>query len=133
MHNGISLIDASFLPVSLSIGSLIGKILFGFIGQIKGVNILYLFQMILLSMAVCLTLLPMARTITHLIVFSVVYGIFDGAFSGYTVPIVATTVPPAKLSMAFGAMYTLLSVEILFGPPLAGKYTWNINFDHSLW
>ena len=63
----------------------------------------------------------MATSYNHLIAFAVIYGIFDGAFAGYIVPVVSKTVSPEKLGIALGIMYTILSVEILLGPPLAGK------------
>ena len=72
-------------------------------------------------MSVCLTLLPMAMSFIDLMLFSAIYGLFDGAFNAYILPVVATTVPARHVGLALGAMYTVISVELLFGAPLAGK------------
>ncbi|XP_066910741.1 monocarboxylate transporter 13-like [Clytia hemisphaerica] len=120
IHHGVSLLQASWLPVILSIGGWCGKIIFGIIGQNKYINITYLFQVFLLAMAVCLTLLPLATTFNQLTIFSVVYGVFDGGFTGFILPLVATTVPSKHVGIAVGTLYSSISIELLFGAPLAG-------------
>jgi len=114
-------VKATWLPVTLSIGGWCGKITFGLVGQIKYVNIIYLFQIFLLVMAVCLILLPLATSFGHFILFSAIYGVFDGAFNGYILPIIATTVSSNQIGVALGALYTFISVELLLGAPIAGK------------
>ena len=68
-----------------------------------------------------MTLLPFVITFSHLVTLTIVYGIFDGAFIAFILPLVATTVPQEQIGEAFGMLYTFISVEILFGAPLAGK------------
>jgi len=72
-------------------------------------------------MAVCLILLPLATSFGHFILFSAIYGVFDGAFNGYILPIIATTVSSNQIGVALGALYTFISVELLLGAPIAGK------------
>ena len=114
--------QASWLPVILSISGWCGKLIFGTIGQNKYINMVYLFQIFLQAMAICLTLLPLATTFNQLTIFSVIYGLFDGGFTGFILPLVATTVPTKYIGIAVGTLYSSISVELLFGAPLAGMY-----------
>lgn len=89
-------------------------------GQHKQTNLIRLFQLILLGMAISLCILPFASSFKHLVIFAIVYGIFDGGFAGFVLPVVAATVPSEDVNMAIGTLYTAISVELLFGAPLAG-------------
>ena len=72
-------------------------------------------------MSISLFVLPCAKNFLHLTIFSVIYGVFDGGFTGFVLPVIATTVPRQQVGIAVGTLYSLISLELLFGAPLAGQ------------
>ena len=114
--------DASFLPGMISISSIFGKLIFGYVGGLKNVNRLNHFQFFLLMMSVSLTLLPLAETYTHLLLFSISFGLFDGGFACYIISLTSEIVGLDQLAVGFGMMYSVTSLFSLVGPPLAGNF-----------
>ena len=89
-----------------------------------------IFQLLLLGMSISLFVLPYAKNFSHLTIFSVIYGVFDGAFTGFVLPVIATIVPRQQVGIAVGTLYSLISLELMFGAPLAGQL---IHISNSLY
>lgn len=71
---------------------------------------------------VCCLILPLLNTFPLLVMFSVVYGYFDGAYVAL-IPVVASdVVGPTCLTPALGVVYFLHAIPYLISPPIGGKY-----------
>lgn len=111
---------ASFLIGFLSVGSLLGRLLFGRISDFDFVNRLYLYQTALLIMAVTTTLLPLATTYTVLILYTLLFGVFDGAFVALIAVLTTDIVGSDMLPSALGFLYFVISVPTMTGSLIAG-------------
>lgn len=111
---------ASFLIGFLSVGSLFGRLFFGHVSDLQWVNRLYLYQTALLVMAVTTTLCPLATTYYGLVVYTLLFGIFDGAFVSLIAVLTGDVVGHHRLSSALGFLYLVFSVPIMTGSLIAG-------------
>ena len=73
-------------------------------------------------MAVTTTLCPLATTYGGLILYAVSFGMFDGCFVLLIAVVTSDIVGPSKLAQALGALYGVIAVPMIFGPPLAGIF-----------
>ena len=71
-------------------------------------------------MAVTCTLCPLARDYTGLILYAVGFGVFDGCFILLIAITISDVVGRNRLSQALGTLYGVISLPVIFGPPLAG-------------
>ncbi|KAJ4494542.1 major facilitator superfamily domain-containing protein [Lentinula edodes] len=69
-----------------------------------------------------------ARTLSTLIVFSILYGFFSGAFISVITPCVAQISDIREIGMRIGLMYSIISFPALIGGPLAGLI---LGFNHG--
>lgn len=113
---------ASFLIGVLSVGSLFGRLFFGHISDYRWINRLNLYQTALLVMAVTTTLCPLATTYGGLIAYTLLFGIFDGAFVALIAVLTGDIVGSHKLPSALGFLYLVFSVPITTGSLIAGVY-----------
>ena len=113
--------QASFLIGFLSVGSFFGRLFFGRISDFRCLNRLYLYQTALVVMAVTTTLCPMATTYAGLIVYTLLFGIFDGAFVALIAVLTGDIVGSHKLPSALGFLYLVFSVPIMTGSLIAGN------------
>lgn len=111
---------ASFLIGFLSVGSLFGRLFFGHFSDYRWVNRLYLYQTALLIMAVTTTLCPLATSYGGLIVYTILFGIFDGVFVALIAVLTGDIVGYNKLPSALGFLYLVFSVPIMTGSLIAG-------------
>ena len=116
---------ASFLIGFLSVGSLFGRLFFGHISDLRWVNRMYLYQTALLVMAVTTTLCPLATTYYWLVVYTLLFGIFDGAFVSLIAVLTGDVVGHHRLSSALGFLYLVFSVPIMTGSLIAGMISSN--------
>ncbi|KAL9965736.1 hypothetical protein ACROYT_G029578 [Oculina patagonica] len=112
--------QASFLIGFLSVGSLFGRLFFGHFSDYRWVNRLYLYQTALLIMAVTTTLCPLATSYGGLIVYTILFGIFDGVFVALIAVLTGDIVGFNKLPSALGFLYLVFSVPIMTGSLIAG-------------
>ena len=71
-------------------------------------------------MSVTCTLCPLARDYTGLIIYAVSFGAFDGCFVLLIAITTSDIVGSGKLPPALGGLYGVISIPMIFGPPLAG-------------
>ncbi|KAJ3853408.1 major facilitator superfamily domain-containing protein [Lentinula lateritia] len=69
-----------------------------------------------------------ARTLSTLIVFSILYGFFSGAFISVITPCVAQISDIREIGMRIGLMYSIISFPALIGGPIAGLI---LGFNHG--
>lgn len=79
-------------------------------------------------MSVTCTLCPLARDYTGLILYAVGFGIFDGCFVLLIAITTSDIVGSNRLPQALGTLYGVISLPMIFGPPLAGTFT--THFHH---
>ena len=113
---------ASLLISFLSIGSLFGRLFFGHVSDYQWINRVYLYQISLLVMAVTTTLCPLATNYGGLVVYAILFGIFDEAFVALIAVITGDIVGSSKLSSALGFLYLVFSVPIMTGSLIAGIF-----------
>lgn len=111
---------ASFLIGFLSVGSLVGRLFFGHVSDYRCVNRMHLYQTALLIMAVTTTLCPLATNYGGLILYTILFGIFDGVFVTLIPIVTGDIVGRNKLSSALGFLYLVFSIPIMTGSLLAG-------------
>ena len=71
-------------------------------------------------MAVTTTLCPLATTYYGLVVYTLLFGIFDGAFVSLIAVLTGDVVGHHRLSSALGFLYLVFSVPIMTGSLIAG-------------
>lgn len=116
--------SASRLIMFFGLASFSSRILIGRLGDCKCVNnlSLHVVQIGLLTIAVAILLLPLARSYSAFVVFSVVDGFCDGAVGSQLNLLLLTTVSPKLRATAFGYANCLVSLSVVTGPPLAGLF-----------
>ena len=73
-------------------------------------------------MSVTCTLCPLARDYTGLILYAIGFGAFDGCFVLLIAITTSDIVGPGRLPQALGSLYGVISIPMIFGPPLAGAF-----------
>ncbi|XP_046805139.1 monocarboxylate transporter 10 [Lucilia cuprina] len=110
------------LPVMcIGITSGLGRLIFGAIADLPGVNRIYLQQLSLVCIGVVTLLLPLTSSYILLIVFSLIMGLFDGCFISLLGPIAYEICGPSGATQAIGFLLGLSSIPLTVGPPIAGR------------
>lgn len=112
--------NESFPIMCIGITSGIGRIVFGFIADFKGVNRIYLQQISFLVMGVLTMLMPNTQTFMQLLIVSLLMGIVDGCFISLLGPIAFDICGPRGATQAIGFLLGLCSIPLTLGPPIAG-------------
>ena len=84
--------------------------------------IAFFFQFAFMMMAITCTLCPLARDYTGLILYAVGFGMFDGCFILLITITTCDLVGPERLPQALGTLYGVVSLPVIFGPPLVGRF-----------
>ena len=114
----ISIFFSMFGPASL-----VGKLSFGPIGQIKGVRHAAVYMISFFVIGAELLLAPFyLKTFTHFMIFSITFGFAHSTFGATLPSILVELYDTASLSSAFGYLQLFQMVGFMFGPPLAGMY-----------
>ena len=87
----------------------------------KKVKVIHLYQGSIFIMGVSMLALALVKTYTFCIVFSVVFGAFDGIYVALFHVVVMTCVDPAQRPSAIGFVYFVNAGFSTGGPPLSGK------------
>lgn len=110
------------LPVMcIGVTSGLGRLMFGAIADLPGVNRIYLQQLSLVCIGVVTIMLPMTSSYVLLIVFTLVMGLFDGCFISLLGPIAYEICGPQGATQAIGFLLGLSSLPLTVGPPIAGN------------
>lgn len=110
------------LPVMcIGVTSGLGRLMFGAIADLPGVNRIYLQQLSLVCIGLVTLILPMTSSYVVLIVLTLVMGLFDGCFISLLGPIAYQICGPQGATQAIGFLLGLSSLPLTVGPPIAGK------------
>lgn len=104
----------------IGITSGVGRLVFGFIADLKGVNRIYLQQISFVLMGVLTMLMPVAETFWQLLAISLMMGVMDGCFISLLGPIAYDICGPSGATQAIGFLLGLCSIPLTVGPPIAG-------------
>ncbi|XP_062123523.1 monocarboxylate transporter 10 isoform X1 [Drosophila sulfurigaster albostrigata] len=109
------------LPVMcIGVTSGIGRLIFGVIADLPGVNRMYLQQLSLVCIGLVTLLLPLTSSYTVLVTFALIMGLFDGCFISLLGPIAYEICGPSGATQAIGFLLGLCSLPLTIGPPVAG-------------
>ena len=123
VESGIPNSQASTLIGMMSVGSTFGRLFFGRLCDHPKVNRLYVFQMAFLIIGIADTLSTLTHSYAGLVVYMVVFGVFDGCYVVLLAVICADIVGVDKVSSGIGIQFFFMSITAIAGPPLAGKET----------
>lgn len=70
---------------------------------------------------ICCLFMPFLHSFFLLVLFSLLYGYFDGAYVALMPVVVSDTVGPTYLTSALGVVYFLHGIPYLISPPIGGK------------
>lgn len=106
--------------VCIGITSGIGRIIFGYIADMKGVNRIYLQQLSFVILGVLTMIVPLTHSFPLLLVICLGMGIVDGCFISLLGPIAYDICGPRGAAQAIGFLLGLCSIPLTVGPPIAG-------------
>lgn len=112
--------NESFPIMCIGITSGIGRIIFGFIADLKGVNRIYLQQISFVVMGVLTMLMPNTQTFMQLLGIALLMGVVDGCFISLLGPIAFDICGQRGATQAIGFLLGLCSIPLTVGPPIAG-------------
>nr|XP_002130128.1 monocarboxylate transporter 2-like [Ciona intestinalis] len=96
------------------------RIIFGLIGDLKGVNCIITYGFDLMGIAMCSFLFTFTTSFTGLAIVAALLGVFLGGLSGLFYVILADIVGLANYGTAIGIVIILNGVGTLLSPPLVG-------------
>ncbi|XP_029214258.2 monocarboxylate transporter 10-like [Acropora millepora] len=117
---GIPNSQSSTLVGMMSVGSTFGRLIFGKLGDHPKVNRLYCFQTAMLVIGVADTLSTLTKSYAGLVVYMVVFGVFDGCFVVFLAVLCADIVGVDKVSAGIGVQFFFMAITSIAGPPVAG-------------
>lgn len=97
----------------------IGRLIFGFLADKKGVNRIMLQQISFYIIGTLTIILPFVRSFPLLVCVSLGMGIFDGAFIALIGPIAIQFCGSAYAAQSIGCMLGLAALPLSLGPPIA--------------
>ena len=101
--------------------SIVGKISFGLLGQIKGIRPSLIYTIFFFVIGVELLLAPLyLRSFTDFLIFSISFGLMISTFGATLPSIMVELYDVDSLSSAYGYLQLFDMVGFLLGPPVAG-------------
>ncbi|XP_031560147.1 monocarboxylate transporter 13-like [Actinia tenebrosa] len=113
---GIPISSSSWMYFAIGIASLISRILTGKLCDTGWISHLCIFQLAVVVFGIIDVSLPLATSLTFLIVYSVMYGICEGVIMTSMHSYILITFP----GMGFGWYCTFMGLSYLIGPVFAG-------------
>ncbi|XP_027862944.1 monocarboxylate transporter 12-B-like [Xiphophorus couchianus] len=121
---GVEHQHAAFLMSIFGVSGIVGNITFGWITDrtcLKRHRLLS--YIVTISMeGLCCVFLPLLHSFQLLVLFSVLYGYFDGAYVALIPVLTSDTVGSTHLASALGVVYFLHAIPYLVSPPIGGWF-----------
>lgn len=134
MMAGIDKTQASFLLSVIGITNTIGRVISGFLADVRSVNSLMLNNVNMLIAGVCIFLTPFCNTYPLLVLAALVFGLTTAAFISLTSIILCDLLGLGKLTNAFGLLSMGRGIAGIVGPPMAGAVFQSTgNYDASFY
>ncbi|XP_063427629.1 monocarboxylate transporter 12-like [Mytilus trossulus] len=119
-EKGMNQVDSAFLLSIIGISNTFGRIIFGWIADQKCVNRLLLYSMSLVICGTANVLNPFNDSKVYLMMYSAVYGMFNGVFVSLNSVILVDLLGPKRLDKALGLLMMFQGCGTLIGPPICG-------------
>lgn len=120
VDEGISKEQAKWLVSIVGISNTVGRVLFGFMADRKGVNRLFLYNTALTICGVATALCPLCSNYPLLVVYACVFGLFIGVYVSLTSVVLVDLLGLEMLTNSFGLLLMFQGIATLIGPPIAG-------------
>lgn len=104
----------------IGITSGLGRLLFGYVADLKGVNRIFLQQFSFVVMGILTMLIPMIPSFPLLLAVCLMMGVVDGCFISLLGPIAYDICGPRGATQAIGFLLGMCSIPLTVGPPIAG-------------
>ena len=108
--------------MTTGLASCIGRLVAGFVCNLKFVNPRYVFQVSSFVTAVSVILFTVVPSYGLFVFLSALFGVAQGAVTATSNLIFLTCVDNKRRASAFGLASCLTSLAILTSPPFAGKF-----------
>ena len=118
---GISADSASRFFISFGLSSSVARVAAGRICDVTWVNTIYIYQFGALLDGFVIVVLPVIRSYTGILFFSVIYGICDGIFISTMNSLLMFNVEEDRRAAALGLGNSLIAFAIASGSPFAGE------------
>lgn len=105
----------------ISITSGLSRITFGLIADTSCISRMHMQQAAFILLGVTTSCIPFADSFVSLIIICLVMGLCDGLFICLLGPIAFDLVGEQGASQALGFLFSIFSVPMTVGPPVAGK------------
>ncbi|XP_048395335.2 monocarboxylate transporter 13-like isoform X2 [Stegostoma tigrinum] len=117
---GIEDFQAALLMAYWSAGDLIGRLGCGWLANLRLMKSIRLTTIMVTILSIALSLFPVAKSYTLLVIFSCVSGFFFGTMLALIVTLLTDVMGVDKLDNALGLIMFFRAIGCLLGPPLAG-------------
>ncbi|EDO35238.1 predicted protein, partial [Nematostella vectensis] len=117
---GIDIYMATLLIGIMSVGSTIGRLIFGKIADHPKVNRLYLYQFSFLMIGISNTICPAFSTYAGLAFYAAFFGFFEGCYVLLAPVLTGDIVGRNNMATGVGVLFAIKSVPLTLGPPIAG-------------
>ena len=125
IHQGVARSESERLPLFISTGSFIGRVIVGKVSGFRKVSRITLYQITFLMQCLTTTLCTLATNTASMVTYSLVFGVFDGAFACLLAIVVDDVFLDKSQAMkAIGQLFQMLAFPYAFGAPFAGKFVW---------
>lgn len=113
--------NKNFPLMCIGIASGAGRIIFGWISDLPGINRILLQQISFYFIGLATILVPLTESYKVLLVIVLAMGLFDGCFITLLGPIAYDLCGPHGAAQAIGFLLGLCSFGLTAGPPIAGE------------
>ncbi|CAD5115824.1 DgyrCDS4764 [Dimorphilus gyrociliatus] len=126
--------NGSLLVTCLGITSGVGRLLFGKLADMNGVNRVRMQQISFFVFGIVTIAIPFARVFWQLIIISLIMGLCDGCFVCLIGPIAFDLLGPSGAAQGVGFVLGLMSLPLTAGAPLGGfLYDYLKSYDVAFW
>ncbi|XP_070172884.1 monocarboxylate transporter 5-like [Littorina saxatilis] len=131
--SGIDEVRAAWLLSAIGIANTLGRVVFGFMADLKWVNRLMLYNTALTICGVATALSPfVGGSYELLMLYAAVFGIFIGVYVSLTSVVLVDLLGIDLLTNSFGLLLLFQGAATFIGPPLAGwMCDWTGSYDIS--
>ena len=112
--------------MTTGLASCIGRLVAGFMCNLKFINPRYVFQVGSFVTAVSVTLFTVVRSYGLFVFLSALFDVAQGAVTATSNLIFLTCVDNKRRASAFGLGSCLTSLAILSSPPFAGEFAYDV-------
>lgn len=118
---GFSGDESSWLLIYQGFSSFVARILSGRLCDLKWINPCYLYQLSIILDGTSVAFASLASHYSHLVTYSVFFGIAEGGFVATFSIILLNSVEPSRRASAFGLGAMSYGMGIALGGPTAGR------------